>query len=132
MVTPEDIRALQKQYNEALRESQRDKAELRLSKAIKEGWLKQEMLIEDANEKPSVFVELAANYPDMFDRLRLVMAKPVESLNPAWQGVKMKEETGAGGVSDDEKIYSKIESIAKKRNIPYIEAAGLYNRGIRE
>ena len=90
------------------------------------------MLIEDANEKPSVFVELAANYPDLFDRLRLVMAKPVESLNPAWQGVKMKEETGAGGVSDDDKIYSKIESIAKKRNIPYIEAAGLYNRGIRE
>lgn len=96
-------------------------AKSRLDAALQAGWLTPAMLKESETDD-SVFVTLAKEYPDLFDRLQLIMSPksipkpllteaPVEGINTVM-------------MSDDE-LYNRISALAKEKNISYAEAAKL-------
>lgn len=95
-------------------------AEKRLDQAMAEGWLTPAMLKED-DEKESVFVTLARDNPEIFDRFKLVMAPKVISKAIVTESVE--KETGP--LTDAER-FERINQIAKEKNISYMEANRIY------
>lgn len=116
------IAELESKNNELSEQKKALDAQQRIEEAKAAGWLLPSMLQENDEGKPSVFVDLAREQPEMFDRLKLVMAPksipkpllteaPVEGINTVL-------------MSDDE-LYNRISALAKEKGISYAEAAKL-------
>lgn len=98
-------------------------AKQRLDVAMSEGWLTPAMLQEDEG-KDSVFVDLSKNHPELFERLRLVMApKALRKPEPMTDAPAAGD--GIGELTDDEK-FNKISALAAEKNISYAEAAHIF------
>ncbi len=111
---------LKKQLEELGKAKAAIDAEKRLDQAMAEGWLTPAMLKED-DEKESVFVTLARDNPEIFDRFKLVMAPKVISKAIVTESV----EKGTGPLTDAER-FERINQIAKEKNISYMEANRIY------
>lgn len=94
-------------------------AKSRLDNALAEGWLLPAML-KEADDKDSVFVDMAQDQPELFDRLRLVMA-------PKSLPKKAITEAPAGGndALTEEELVARIKALAKDKGISYAQAAQL-------
>ena len=93
-------------------------AKARLDKALAEGWLTPAMLKED-DEHDSVFVSIASEHPELFERFKMVMAPKAfvkESITEA------PVSSDDAPLSDDEK-FNRINAYAKQKGISYAEAA---------
>lgn len=95
-------------------------AQARLDKAQAEGWLLPAQLQEQEG-KASVFVDLARDNPEIFDRLRLVMAPKAI---PKKQITEAPADNTGAPLSDDD-IYNRINALAKERGISYAAATNL-------
>ena len=91
----------------------------KLDEAMAEGWLTPAMMKEDADGAESVFVTIAQNYPELFDRFKLVMAPKV------LKKVSLTEDSNPIGeaMTDDEAKFEMISKYAADNKIPYIDAA---------
>jgi len=91
----------------------------KLDSAMAEGWLTPAMLKENADGAESVFVTMAKDYPEMFERLKLVMAPKIVKKT----GITEESNSLSEVLSDDEAKFEMINKYAADHKIPYIEAA---------
>ena len=91
----------------------------KLDEAMAEGWLTPAMLKENAEGAESVFVTLAKDYPELFDRLKLVMAPKVIKKT----AITEESSSLASAMDSDEAKYEVVNKYAADHKIPYMEAA---------
>lgn len=112
------LKELEAKQADMLAKERAIEAKSRLDKALAEGWLTPAMLKED-EDKDSVFVEIANEHPELFERFKMVMAPKAfikESITEA------PVSSDDAPLTDDDK-FNRISAIAKQRGISYAEAA---------
>lgn len=110
---------LQKKLEDLSKEKSLIDSQKKLDEAMAEGWLTPAMLKENAEGAESVFVTLAKDYPEMFERLKLVMAPKVMKKSAMTEDSSAISEV----MNDDEAKFEMISKFAAENKIPYIEAA---------
>lgn len=95
-------------------------AKARIDSALQAGWLLPAML-KEADDKDSVFVDMARNHPELFDRLQLVMAPKALPKH----GLTEAPADQSGAMTEDE-LVAKIKKLAADKGITYAQAAQMF------